>query len=84
MISSYLLQVLTFICYFHVTSSFENHEILTPNSSEWERPFVFMILADPQIGWNKDKYNSEELFREASKHVQKLQPEFLIILGDLI
>ena len=50
------------------------------------RPFFFVVVADPQIGWNREGYDSEELFRVASAKVRGLEspPEFLVVLGDLI
>ncbi len=50
----------------------------------WERPFFFIVMADPQIGWNQDGYNSEELFGEAIDEANLLQPDFVAICGDLI
>ena len=50
----------------------------------WERPFFFIVMADPQIGWNQDGYNSEELFGEAINEANRLQPDFVVMCGDLI
>ena len=47
-------------------------------------PFFFIVMADPQIGWNQDGYNSEELFGEAINEANRLQPDFVVMCGDLI
>ncbi len=52
--------------------------------AKWERPFFFVIMADPQVGWNRDGYNSEALFRKAVEEVNKLRPDFVLIAGDLV
>jgi 3',5'-cyclic AMP phosphodiesterase CpdA len=55
-----------------------------PSPQEWSRPFFVAVVADPQIGWNKSKYNSEKLFREAATHLKRLQPDLILVAGDLI
>jgi len=52
--------------------------------TSWTRPFLVALVADPQIGWNQDGYNSERLFQEASTHLKRLQPDLILVAGDLI
>jgi predicted phosphodiesterase len=55
-----------------------------PSSSSWERPFLVAVVADPQVGWNLDGYNSEELLEVAAEHLERLQPDFILVAGDLV
>ena len=55
-----------------------------PPNPSFARPFAIALVADPQIGWNTDGYNSERLFQEAIKHLQEIQPDFILVAGDLV
>ena len=46
--------------------------------------FFVALLADPQVGWNLNGYNSQELFRVAASHLRDLKPEFILVAGDMI
>lgn len=50
----------------------------------FSRPFNIALVADPQIGWDLNEYNSEDLFRKASEHLKDLEPDFILVAGDLI
>jgi 3',5'-cyclic AMP phosphodiesterase CpdA len=62
--------------------------LTTGLASAWERPFFFIVMADPQIEWNAEQngvfYNSEELFARAVEEANLLQPDFVVMCGDLI
>uniref|UniRef100_A0A7S2MM78 Calcineurin-like phosphoesterase domain-containing protein n=1 Tax=Helicotheca tamesis TaxID=374047 RepID=A0A7S2MM78_9STRA len=50
--------------------------------------FYFLVMCDPQVGWNRNGYNSEALFKDAVEVANKLRnpkrPDFVVICGDLI
>jgi 3',5'-cyclic AMP phosphodiesterase CpdA len=49
--------------------------------------FFFVIIADPQIGFSGKDVSLEkdsELFRKAVFSINKLQPEFVVVCGDMI
>jgi 3',5'-cyclic AMP phosphodiesterase CpdA len=63
-----------------------NSPASTPSSSSSSSSCSFSValLADPQIGWNRDGYNSEKLFRVAASHLRELKPKFILVAGDMI
>jgi len=46
--------------------------------------FFVGVLADPQVGWNKDDYNSLDLLRQAAELLVSLQPDLLLVAGDMM
>jgi 3',5'-cyclic AMP phosphodiesterase CpdA len=48
---------------------------------EKTEPYFYIVAADPQLLW-KQKDNS--LWRKTISHVNRLQPDFMIVCGDLI
>ncbi|PHQ32361.1 metallophosphoesterase [Rhodopirellula bahusiensis] len=52
----------------------------------WEKPFFFVQLADPQYGMftgNEGLDQEKALVNQAVKHINRLQPKFVIVCGDL-
>lgn len=52
----------------------------------WDKPFFFMQLADPQYGMftgNKGLDKEKVLVDQAVEHINRLQPRFVIVCGDL-
>lgn len=52
-----------------------------------EPDFYFIQLSDPQFGmWslNKDTVREEETFRKAAEKINRLNPAFVLITGDLV
>jgi len=52
-------------------------------------PFFFIVIADPQIGFNYRKTTrdiSEEVahFNEAVEHINRLKPAFVVVCGDMV
>jgi len=50
-------------------------------------PYFFIQLADPQFGLytrNQDFIRETELYQQAINHVNRLQPAFVVVCGDLI
>lgn len=57
------------------------------SAEQWRGPFVFVVASDPQLGMysdNKDTVKDAELLEKAIAKVNRLQPEFLLICGDLV
>ncbi|MBI5723833.1 MAG: metallophosphoesterase [Planctomycetes bacterium] len=53
---------------------------------EWKGPFFFIVIADPQYGFftgDKDFDKETELTEKAVVHINRLNPRFVIVLGDL-
>ena len=80
-----ILFAISFVSSFVLGADIEGVETCPP-SDQFRKPFFFVVAADPQIGWNREGYNSEELFRLASEKILDLEnpPEFVVVLGDLI
>jgi len=54
---------------------------------EWDGPFFFIQMADPQFGFfEKDGSFEKEtiLFEKAIAHVNRLRPAFVVVCGDLV
>tara|TARA_R110002072_G_scaffold42672_5_gene120462 strand:+ start:23895 stop:24434 length:540 start_codon:yes stop_codon:yes gene_type:complete len=52
----------------------------------WDKPFFFMQLADPQYGMftgNEGLDQEKALIGQAVEHINRLQPRFVIVCGDL-
>jgi serine/threonine-protein phosphatase CPPED1 len=49
-----------------------------------EDNFSYVVIADPQIGLRRDNINDREMFREAAEKINKLEPDFVVIAGDLL
>lgn len=55
--------------------------------SQWQGPFFFIQMADPQFGMFSNDAGFEEeteLFTRAVEHANRLKPGFVVICGDLI
>lgn len=53
----------------------------------WRKPFFFLQLADPQLGFltdNRDLGPDAALFTRAIAHANRLRPEFVVVCGDLV
>jgi serine/threonine-protein phosphatase CPPED1 len=52
--------------------------------AQWKGPFFFIVLADPQFGFMPKEPEKElRQSRDAVKHISRLKPRFVIILGDI-
>jgi 3',5'-cyclic AMP phosphodiesterase CpdA len=54
---------------------------------EWREPFFFIQLADTQYGLftrNQGFDKEVELVRQAVEHINRLEPRFVIVCGDLV
>ncbi|ELP34382.1 metallophosphoesterase [Rhodopirellula baltica] len=52
----------------------------------WSKPYFFMQLADPQYGMftgNQGLDREKVLVEQAVEHINRLQPKFVIVCGDL-
>lgn len=71
------------------TSRIEHFKVAT-TTTETSKPFVFFVIADPQLGmeatfgmcenWDKEL----NLLKQAVQEVNRLRPDFVVIAGDLI
>ena len=46
--------------------------------------FTFVQVSDPQLGWGYGYANDMESFRQAVSHINGLQPDFVVICGDMV
>ncbi len=47
--------------------------VIFTTAQGWDRPFYFIVMADPPIPWNNGGNNSEELFATAVAEANRLQ-----------
>lgn len=65
------------------------HQGLTVEGGQaaWDGEFVFVQMADTQLGleWDNQKWDHEaQLATEAVRHINSIKPKFAIICGDLV
>jgi Icc-related predicted phosphoesterase len=46
--------------------------------------FTFVQVCDPQLGWGYGYDNDLNSFKEAVSHINGLQPDFVVICGDMV
>jgi hypothetical protein len=54
------------------------------SQSSVTEPFTFVQVCDPQLGWGYGYENDLNSFKEAVKHINGLQPDLVVICGDMV
>ena len=60
---------------------------LAGDGDDWEGPFHFIVMADPQFGMitRNESFDAETaLFESAITHANRLRPRFVVVCGDMI
>ena len=47
-------------------------------------PFTFVQVSDPQLGWGYGYENDLNSFKQAVSHINGLQPDLVVICGDMV